>query len=165
MHDAFGDVKSFLEDGNLPPSRIQLLEILNDPPSNRKLKMELAITVDAGEPFVKATYHMEGDGPLVFSAYEEISTLRSTTSNPFYPNVRAVADELAGGVASLNNQLINYAKACVKPAYDYFNRKFGEDLEVAVSAFKFARFFSPAKVVELLPTGNDQASHFPFPKF
>ena len=164
MHDAFGDVKSFLEDGNLPPSRIQLLEILNDPPSNRKLKMELAITVDAGEPFVKETYHMEGDGPLVFSAYEEISTLRSTTSNPFYPNVRAVADELAGGVASLNNQLINYAKACVKPAYDYFNRKFGEDLEVAVSAFKFARFFSPAKVVELLPTGNDldKLRIFPF---
>ena len=109
--------------------------------------MELAITVDAGEPFVKATYHMEGDGPLVFSAYEEISTLRSTISNPFYPNVRAVADELAGGVPSLNNQLINYAKACVKPAYDYFNRKFGEDLEVAVSAFKLARFFSPAKVL------------------
>ena len=95
---------------------------------------------------------MEGDGPLVFSAYEEIS-LRSTISNPFYPNVRAVADELAGGVASLNNQLINYAKACVKPAYDYFNRIFGEDLEVAVSAFKFAWFFSPAKV--LLPTAND----------
>ena len=42
MHDAFGDVKSFLDDDNL---RIQLLEILNDPPNNRKLKMELAITV------------------------------------------------------------------------------------------------------------------------
>lgn len=124
--------------------------------------MELAITVDAGEPFVKATYRMEGDGPLVFSAYEEISTLRSTISNPFYPNVRAVADER--GVASLTNQLVNYAKACVKPAYDYFNRKFGEDLKVAVSAFKCARFFSPAKVVELLPTGNDldKLRIFPF---
>ena len=52
----------------------------------------------------------------------------------------------------------------MKPAYDYFNRKFGEDLEVAVSAFKFARFFSPAKVVELLPTGNDldKLRIFPF---
>ena len=55
MHDAFGSVKSFLEVDDLPPSRIQLLEILNDPPKNRKLKIELAITVDAGEPFVKAT--------------------------------------------------------------------------------------------------------------
>ena len=75
--------------------------------------------------------------------------------------MRAVADELAGGVASLSNQLMNYTKACVKPAY---NRKFGEDLGVAVSAFKFARFFSPAKVVELLPTGNDldKLRIFPF---
>ncbi len=43
---------------------------------------------------------MKGDGPLVFSAYEEISSLRSTISNPFYPNVKAIADKLAGGVAS-----------------------------------------------------------------
>lgn len=34
MHDAFGDVKSFLEDDNLPPSRIHLLEVLNDTPNN-----------------------------------------------------------------------------------------------------------------------------------
>ena len=49
-------------------------------------------------------------------------------------------------------------------AYDYFNRKLGEDLEIAVSAFKFAQFFSPAKVVELLPTGNDldKLRIFPF---
>ncbi len=67
-------MKSFLEDENLPSSRTHLLEILNDPPSFRKLKMEIAITVDAGEPFVKTTYRLEGDGPLVFSAYEEITT-------------------------------------------------------------------------------------------
>ncbi len=60
---------------------------------------------------------MERDGPLVFSAYEEISTLRSTIS--------------------IHSTL------------------HGEDPEVAVSAFKCAWFFSPAKVVELLPTGSD----------
>ena len=37
--------------------------------------MELAISLDAGEPFVKATYQLEGDGPLVLSAYEEITVL------------------------------------------------------------------------------------------
>ncbi len=36
---------------------------------------------------------------------EEITTLFSTIAHPFYPNVRAVADHLAGGVASLANQL------------------------------------------------------------
>ena len=54
----------------------------DNPPIIHKLKIELAITVDTGEPFVKATYRMERDGPLVFSAYEEISTFRSTISNP-----------------------------------------------------------------------------------
>ncbi len=40
---------------------------------------------------------MERDGPLVFSAYEEISTLRQIHS---IQNVKAIADKLAGGVAS-----------------------------------------------------------------
>ena len=51
LHDAFGDVPSFVDCDDLPPTKV----ILNDPPKNRKLQMELAITVDVGEPFVKAT--------------------------------------------------------------------------------------------------------------
>ena len=31
---------------------------------NSLLKIELVAAVDAGEPFVKATYNLEGDGPL-----------------------------------------------------------------------------------------------------
>ena len=34
--------------------------------------MELAIPVDVGEVFVKATYNLEGDGPLALSTYEHI---------------------------------------------------------------------------------------------
>jgi hypothetical protein len=116
LHDAFGDVKSFLENDDLPPSKLDLMEIINDPPSQRKLKMELAITIDAGEPFVKATYRLEGDGSLMYTAYNEISTLNATIVNEHYPSVVALANELSGGVPSLKNQLIAYAKACVKPA-------------------------------------------------
>ncbi len=75
MHDAF------LEIDNLPPSKIHLLEILNDP-TIIQIDSELTITVDADEPFVKAAYRLEGDCPLVFSAYEEISTLHSITIHP-----------------------------------------------------------------------------------
>ncbi len=50
-------LESFLEIDNLPPSKnTPFLEILNDPPI---IQIELAITVDDGEPFVKATYRME----------------------------------------------------------------------------------------------------------
>ena len=37
--------------------------------------MELAIIIDFGMNFVKATYQLEADSPLVFQCYEVISTL------------------------------------------------------------------------------------------
>lgn len=40
--------------------------------------MELTMAIDGMEPFVKATYVLEGDGLLAFIAYERISTLYST---------------------------------------------------------------------------------------
>ena len=73
---------------------------------------------------------------------------------------------MSGGVASRETQLVRYAKACVKPGYDYFKKKFGVggDLEVAVSAFKLARYFDPVKISEIKPTANDidLLSVFPF---
>ena len=154
MHLCFGDVHSFLQDKDLPPSRLKLLEILDDPPQRRKLVMELAITVDAGEPFVRATYCLEGDGPLVFTVYEELTNLHATIANEHYPTVVAVAKDLTP-VHSLNDQLLNYAKECVKPAYKYFKQKFEEDLAVPVSVFKCARLFDPSKIVDIQPTGTD----------
>lgn len=109
MHDSFGDVHSFLQDRSLPHLRLKLLQVLDDLPQCRKLQMELVVIIDAGEPFVKATYHI-GDGPLLFTVYEEISKLHATTSNEHYPNVLAIAYKLSS-VATLRNQLVNYARA------------------------------------------------------
>lgn len=72
FHDSFGDVKSFLKDEDLPSSRLMLLDNLNNALMNTNLKIELAVTIVAGERFAKATYRLEGDGPLIFTAYEEI---------------------------------------------------------------------------------------------
>ena len=72
---SFGSVSFFLDKTDLPSSKLKLQEIISDPPKNRKLHMELAITVDAMEPFVKATYNLEGDGSLIFKAYEETALL------------------------------------------------------------------------------------------
>ena len=62
----FCDVPTFLENEDLAPSNSsKLREILSHPAKCRKLKMKLAVTVDAMEPFVKATYYL-GDGVLAF---------------------------------------------------------------------------------------------------
>ena len=43
--------------------------------------VELAITVGDGEPFDKAIYSLEGDGPLVFTCYEKIIRAKSISEH------------------------------------------------------------------------------------
>ena len=70
MLKTFSDVKKFLERDYLPPdTSTKLVQVLNDPAKTRKLKIEIAATVDAMEPFVKATYKLEGYGPLSLEVY------------------------------------------------------------------------------------------------
>ena len=44
-----------------------------------------------GEPLVKATYALEGDGPLVFSCFERLQTVANACQVPHFRNVHAVA--------------------------------------------------------------------------
>ena len=70
----FGDVEPFRTRVDVSTStRSQLLTILQKTPCHL-LKVELAI--DVGHSFVTATYQVEGDGPLIFDVYEEISVFQ-----------------------------------------------------------------------------------------
>ena len=129
LHKTFGDVSSFLRRDDLPlATTAKLLRIVEDESMCRKLKMEISITVDAMEPFVKATYTLEGDGPIALIAYQQISLLYSHLSLQHYPKVDAVARLLANGNSTHERQLIAYAKAACVPAYAYFKEKFNNDL-------------------------------------
>ena len=155
LHNTFGDVADFIH-GDIPASASKaLLEILHDPAKSRKLQMELAVTIDAMQPFVKVTYILEGDGPLALVAYERLMTLFQTISAEHYPNVAAVAKKLANGDPRHEQQLVAYAKSCVSSAYAYFKSKFENDLKPAVLAFKAARYFSPSKMYEIQPSAAD----------
>jgi hypothetical protein len=85
------------------------------------LQIELAAIVDWGEPFVKATYRLEGDGALAFECYEVIDTIRAFIQSGTTPNVQAVADRLSCGVPSQRQLVLDHVRKCVKPAIDYFN--------------------------------------------
>ena len=141
MLTAFGDVEKFLENDDLPPATsTKLLQVLNDPSKTRKLKIEVATTVDAMEPFVKATYKLEGDGALSLVAYQQLSMLYASVSTQHYPNVVAIAKAEAKGNTTHEQQLIDYCKACVQPAYDYFHLKFNNDLKPVLDALKQLTF-------------------------
>ena len=153
----FGDIAPFLtENQDIGPSlRPKLLSIVNDPQSLAFLKMELAITIDIGEHFVKAIYNLEGDGPLALKYYEEILKLRSAIQVAHYPNVSAVAHTIAGGNPIAEQQWISYALSCVQNGISYFNSKFGNDSQAPLNAFKAARYFSPSQVKSMNPSAPD----------
>ena len=65
--------------------------------------MALEITIDAGEPFVKATYRL--DSHLTFSAHEKVCTIYATISNVHHPSTGAVAIKMSANRPVLNNNL------------------------------------------------------------
>ncbi len=91
----------------------------------------------------------------------ELKSLYSSISTQYYPNADAVARKLSSNIPAHQQQLINFAKACVEPAYKYFNDKFGNDLAITVSAFQV---FDPVKISELKPSSSDidNLKVFPF---
>ena len=156
MHDAFGDVCTFISNPELPATTTaKMKDILNNPANSRKLKIELAVTVDSMDPFVRATYYLEGDGPLSLSAYECVQSLYAHIGVRDFKNTNAVARQLAGGNLQHEQQLQAYASGCVDPAFDYFHAKFDNDLQTAMQVFKVARLFSPIKIGELKPAAAD----------
>ena len=111
------------------------------------------LSVDVGKHFVKATYLLEGDGPLVFSCYEKLSAVSQFCQTPCFPNVRAIATAIAEEDPCQNvTALKRSTKACVEPAITWFLRKFNVDLYDVVVAFKAARLLCPARIQWLKPT-------------
>lgn len=116
------------------------------------MKIELAATVDAMEPFVKATCNLEGDGPLALRAYQHLRTVESSIAYAYYPNVIAVSCLLSQGNVTIQQQWINYATQYIRPAYQYYQDKFNHGpLQPLVTIFKSCRLFDPVKVKEMQP--------------
>ena len=160
----FGDVELFLHrnDDVGAASRQKLLAIFQDPQKAALLKIELASIIDWGEAFVKATYNLEGDGPLAFTCYEIVQTVVASIQVANTPNVNAVAKSLAP-VPVVQQLLVTYAKSCVQPGLDYFQHQLQTSLKVPLAAFKAARFFSPCKITHLKPSASEVDALLAFP--
>ena len=117
--------------------------------------MEAAIVVNVGMSFVQATYKLEGDGSLVLTCYEVISALTASISQVHhYRNAQAVARCISSNT-SAQQQLLQYAFACVQPGLHYFIDQKCSSMAEPIACFKAARFFSPSKVHEIRPSASD----------
>lgn len=160
----FGDIEPFLRENDdaSPATRMKLLEFFNDRQKLFLLKLELAVIVDVGAHFVKATYTLEGDGILALICYDRILEIRAAIRSSYHPNVQAIVREAFPNNLPLQSQWINYAVMCVKPGIDYFNSNLHDD--GVIKAFKAARLFSPHRLSEMQPSATDIdiLSAFPF---
>jgi len=161
----FGDVKPFLQKNTDigPATRPKLLAFFEDPQKLNHLKIELAAIVDWGEVFVKATYNLEGDGPLALTCFETIQEVKSSIQVGNIPNVQAIAKGISPS-AAVQQQLIAYAKNCVEPALNYFKQQLTSSLKTPLAAFKASRLFNPNTVKLLNPDASsvDALSAIPF---
>ncbi len=161
----FGDVLPFLEENQDIAPRLSdhLWAVLTNEEEKKSLIMQLAAVVDAGEPFVKATYSLEGDGLLVFRAYSTLQALATAAAQRHYPNVAAQATALGATpeeVAALRAMAVNG----VKPGINYFLQKFNVQFYQTVRAFRSARLACPVTVQGLNPTPDrvNDLRLFPF---
>lgn len=92
----FGDVLPFVQcnTNSSPATTAKLMQLLGDRQQYTYLQLELAAVVDCGERFVKATYDLEGDGPLVLRCYEVLSILNASIHTAHFPNLTAVAEKI-----------------------------------------------------------------------
>ena len=120
----FGDIEPFLEENeDIDPSlRPKLLAFFHTSHPMSKLQIEIAATVNWGEPFVKACYDLEGDGPLAFECYEIVDRVLASIATENIPNVRATAEKLTRQPPFYphHEQWVTYARSSVKDGLDYF---------------------------------------------
>ena len=164
--EMYGDVEVFLRTNTdlAPATRMKLLVIFDDVQKKACLRVEVAATVDGGLPFVKATYNLEGDGPLALQCYEIMETVSAAVRLAHYPNVDAVSSDIAAGNLQIQQRMIAHAKMCIQPGIDYYTSHLAGCLHNSMMAFKAARLFSPQKVHHMQPSTIevDTLSAFPF---
>ena len=120
MMTHFGDMELFLscQSDVAPATMRKLVALLTD--KKDMLMMELAAVIDVGEPLVKTTYDLEGDGPLALNCYNVMTTVLTSVRTGYYPNVKVVSRRLSNGNDQLCQRWVRYAMDCVEPGLEYF---------------------------------------------
>ena len=134
----FGDVEVFPKQNTDLGSatRPKVLTFFDDPEKRGCLGIEIAATVNTGMPFVKATYTLEGDGPLVLECCQIIATLPAAVRVAHYLNVQAVSRRLYQGNSQVQQQWMAYTLQCMKPGIDYYNHHLSECLQSLSGCFQ-----------------------------
>ena len=153
LYTLFDHVSPFLQALECSPTvQASLLHVMNSPDDLRCLRMQLAVTVDAGKLFVKKTYLLEGDGEMVVDTYVHLQELLTACSLENYPEAAVQAQAIAGDNAQQVRQLMAQAKDCVAPTIHYFRLRFNHregNLFGVLRIFKALRILCPVQARQM----------------
>jgi len=130
------------------------------------LQMEAAAVVSGGKRIVEFTYILEGDGLLVFRAFDLVQQLLEVARSTAYDfaEIQLVAKKMAAekllpsGAKSSDTKTtqlredawVSYGNACIKGAYDYIVRKFtADDKQATMHVMEAARICHPNMLTSL----------------
>lgn len=129
-------------------SREKLSQILAD--NAVQLRVEMAAFMEL-EQFVKTTYTLEGDGTLIFIAYEKLLMLKAFIQVQHFPTLTMTVQELFPANAIVQQQWYQYGlRECLTPAFEYYAQTLANDVTVSrsIEVFQAAQLFCP-KVVTI----------------
>jgi hypothetical protein len=162
--------------GHAPESVTAMRAVLNA--NSKTLQLELAISMDAYDLFVRCTYTLEGDSVLVFKLVDLLDELTAHVQivrggGAGTPNTRALAKKivdddfghlLQAAKDAKVNALIQESLVKVERSFAYFEEKMVE-LDEMVQIFKASRLFDPSRIAALAANVNEverQLTLFPF---
>ena len=148
------------------------------------IRLQMACVIDAGLPFVAATYNLESDGPIVLVAGQVIDELLASAKAFRLTHAQQVISILVTAnmqpqapvepVVTLSPEALReawsqVAEAVVRPALEYFLLKFEREAPRArlIELYRIASLCHP-RVMALMPEGADCEarvrlfSQFPF---
>ena len=92
-------------------------------------------------------------GPLIVTSCDIVETIRSAIDTSDTPNVCGVIRKLSAQ-SELSENLFDYARKCVQPGIEYFEKQLATNLKNSLAAFKAARLFSPQNNTCTSPTSR-----------
>lgn len=136
-------------------SRRKLADALAQNPV--QLRVEFAALMEL-EKFVQATYTLEGDGALVFIAFEKLEELSAFIHVQNFATLSRVVQELFPMNVAEQRRWYQYGlRESLMPAFQYYSQTAANDAVVArsISVFRAAQLFSPQFVKVSRPNAPD----------
>ena len=142
-----------------PATVRKLLTMLDTQQLRALIQIEMAAFIDTGEVVVKATYNLEGDGPLALVAYGIIRSVHASLQSAHFPSLSALRARLHPNDVNNQLQLKALGMQCVQPGIDHFMKKFVGTAQVRAQFSAAGRFLQDGQVPQ--PRLHDRLTAIP----